>query len=56
MSSKEKYGILNYYTCPVCNYYWEDEWDCEVEDDCPSCGHRHITPKKSILLTGEYHE
>lgn len=43
-------GILNHYTCPRCNYYWEDEWDCEVEDDCPECGLRHISPEKSEKL------
>lgn len=38
---------VNYYKCPNCGEEWEDEWDCEVEDECPNCGTRHITPYKS---------
>lgn len=43
--------LVNYYTCPQCGYYWEDEWDCEVDDDCPKCGTRHISPVKSEDIT-----
>jgi len=39
--------FLNYYTCPQCNHHWADVYDCTVEDDCPSCGERHIEPYKS---------
>jgi len=38
---------LNYYECPRCNYTWEDEWDCQVDDDCPNCGCRSIGPSAS---------
>lgn len=39
--------FLNSYTCPECDYEWQDEWDCGVDDDCPACGKRHITPTES---------
>ena len=32
------------YCCPGCGTKWEDQWDCEVENDCPECGMRDITP------------
>ena len=38
---------LNYYECPECEDIWQDEWDCQVDDDCPSCGCRHISPYES---------
>lgn len=38
---------LNYYECPECNDTWEDEWDYQADDDCPSCGCRHISPYES---------
>lgn len=27
---------LNHYLCP-CGEEWEDEWDCQCNDRCPSC-------------------
>ena len=42
-----KFMWLNYYECPECENVWEDEWDCQVDDDCPDCGCRHISPYKS---------
>ena len=39
---------LKYYECPRCKYIWEDQWDCQVDDDCPSCGCRHISPYESV--------
>lgn len=45
--------VRNSYTCPSCGTSWDDEWDCEVEDDCPECGERHITPVKSEDLAPE---
>lgn len=45
--------FLNSYTCPECNYEWEDEWDCGCDDDCPACGKRHITPMESEQLDDE---
>ena len=38
--------VENYYKCHRCGYEWEDTWDCEVEDECPNCDTRHITPYK----------
>lgn len=36
--------FTNYYTCPECDCEWEDEYECWVDDDCPECGMRHISP------------
>ena len=41
----------NYYTCARCGTDWTDEWSCTCEDDCPSCGARHMTPQTSDDLT-----
>jgi len=38
---------LNYYECPECIYRWGDYWECQVDDTCPSCGHRNISPTES---------
>ena len=43
-----KFMFLNYYECPECENIWEDQWDCQVDDDCPSCGCRHISPYESV--------
>jgi len=37
----------NFYRCPYCSTEWEDVWDSTCEDDCPSCGKRHIKPYES---------
>ena len=34
----------NHYRCPDCRHQWADGWDCQVDDDCPECGLRHISP------------
>lgn len=39
--------FLNYYACPACDTHWEDRWSSMVDDDCPSCGLRHISPYDS---------
>jgi len=44
------FKFLNHYTCPKCNYYWEDAWDQVVEDDCPQCGFRHVKPEETTDL------
>lgn len=47
----------NHYKCPRCNSEWWDAWDCQVDDDCPYCGKRHITPFESEdLVSGEVEE
>lgn len=43
----------NSYYCEACGTDWEDEWSCEVDDDCPKCGERHISPHESEELEGE---
>lgn len=42
---------VNHYRCARCHYEWPDEWSCTCEDDCPSCGARHMTPYESDNLT-----
>lgn len=37
----------NHYKCPACGYEWSDVWSAQCDDDCPSCGKRHITPHTS---------
>ena len=32
------------FTCPECGYYFEESWSCAADEDCPECGHRHISP------------
>jgi|TARA_A100001015_G_C14791292_1_gene633178 rubrerythrin len=46
----KKYMLLNLYECPLCNYSWEDEYECAVNDDCPNCGNRHIEPYESEII------
>lgn len=41
----------NHYQCYRCDETWEDEWSCEVDDDCPHCGARHASPIESEDLT-----
>lgn len=44
---------LNHYTCPRCGEDWSAAWSCMVDDDCPSCGMRHISPTDSDDLDEE---
>lgn len=39
--------LTNFYECPHCGECWDDEWPCAVDDDCPHCGLRHISPVES---------
>jgi len=41
----------NYYQCERCDGEWIDEWSCMCDDDCPTCGLRHMTPHFSDDLT-----
>jgi len=36
----------NFYLCPDCDVEWEDVWDCQCNDRCPSCN-KEIQPYKS---------
>lgn len=42
---------LNRYECYRCSEAWEDEWSCGCDDECPSCGARHVSPLDSDDLT-----
>ena len=42
--------FLNRYRCARCGNRWSDVWDCGVDDDCPKCGARHMSPVKSTEL------
>jgi|APCry1669192522_1035417.scaffolds.fasta_scaffold00372_10 DNA-directed RNA polymerase subunit RPC12/RpoP len=37
----------NFYCCPRCGHEWWDDWSATSDDDCPSCGARHISPNRS---------
>lgn len=39
--------FTNFYQCPRCGTDWSDTWSCQVDDDCPNCGLRHISPMDS---------
>lgn len=39
--------FINYYRCPNCGETWCDEWSAMCDDDCPTCGMRHISPYQS---------
>ena len=43
----------NHYRCPRCNSAWSDVWPSQVDDDCPNCGLRHISPTSSNDAEGE---
>lgn len=34
----------NNYNCPRCDHKWEDVWDSAVDDECPKCAERAISP------------
>ncbi len=39
--------FLNHYRCERCCHEWTDVWSATCEDDCPSCGARHMEPYAS---------
>lgn len=41
----------NHYECARCGAKWTDEWSCMCDDDCRSCGARHMSPYDSNDLT-----
>lgn len=43
----------NHYTCPRCGRQWTDDWECQCDDDCPTCGCRHISPERSEDVPAE---
>jgi predicted nucleic acid-binding Zn-ribbon protein len=52
-SITERFMFQNHYACPECSYTWTDVWDCGVDDTCPKCGHRHVSPYQSNALIEE---
>jgi DNA-directed RNA polymerase subunit RPC12/RpoP len=40
--------FLNFYKCPECGKKWKDTWSSMVDNTCPSCGIRNISPYKSV--------
>lgn len=34
------------YECPLCGHEWLDEWSSIVDNTCPDCGRRNISPKR----------
>jgi hypothetical protein len=28
----------NHYWCEECDTHWTDEWSCQCDDECPTCG------------------
>ncbi len=46
-----EFTFTNYYRCPSCANEWTDEWSAQCDDDCPSCGKRHISPYFSEDVT-----
>lgn len=41
----------NHYHCGDCGTYWEDEWSCCCDDECPNCGSSDWSPVESENLT-----
>jgi len=48
---EEEVEFLNRYSCYACGHKWSGVWSCGVDDDCPHCGARHVSPKKSVEIT-----
>ncbi len=36
--------FCNHYLCERCEGTWTDEWSSMCDDDCPTCGARHMSP------------
>ena len=43
--------FCNYYECERCGHFWRGKWSYMCDDDCPSCGARHMSPLDSDDLT-----
>lgn len=42
----EEAKFRNFYRCDDCSEEWDDEWSCQCDDECPTCGVSY-TPYKS---------
>lgn len=53
--SEVKHPVLfrNFYRCPNCGHLWVDQWDSGVDDECPACELRDISPYRSAELNPE---
>lgn len=40
-------SFRNFYVCYRCGHEWDDIWPAMVDDDCPQCGARHVSPYHS---------
>jgi len=43
----------NHYRCEDCNVEWSDVWDCQCDDECPTCG-TDYTPVRSVDVTEDH--
>jgi hypothetical protein len=41
----------NFYQCENCDAKWEGEWSCMVDEECPICADRDVTPYDADELT-----
>lgn len=46
-TAPEPIKFRNYYTCPVCDRQWTDDWSATCDDTCPKCGAENISPTHS---------
>lgn len=42
----------NHYHCPDCDIEWDDDYSCQVDDECPECGSDY-SPYESTDLDEE---
>lgn len=40
--------FLNFYQCPECGHDWTDHYPHQVDDTCPQCHCRNVSPYDSI--------
>jgi hypothetical protein len=38
---------------PARRYEWSETWSCQVDDDCPNCDLRYISPESSEDADGD---
>ena len=46
-NSPESIFFRNFYRCDRCGYVWSDVWSAQCDDDCGTCGARHVSPYNS---------
>jgi hypothetical protein len=45
-SAEEEMWFTNFYECEDCSVHWEDVWNGQPDDECPTCG-KFISPYDS---------